>query len=187
MSVRRYPLEPFLALTRWTFSDVQAVVPCNGGEWRKRKAFGVTELTADRIACAAGLAPLNVWPDFGHRPCEECGEPFPPTSPLRRFCGRNCQARNAGRRRYERDPVYRERARASARRYHDETAEYRRAQRRRRYWENAEKERAEARARYRRQRAELDPKTASDLLQYGEPGAAVTAPALAETGRRSRH
>lgn len=125
--MRRYPLEPFLSLTGWTLSQVQDVVACNGSEWRKRKAEGVTELTADRIACAAGLHPHAIWPEMlDHaladvsKACEECGAMFvpPPKVPYKRFCERTCQARNAARRRYHADPDNRAKMQARARQYH---------------------------------------------------------------------
>ena len=143
--MRRYPLEPFFALTGWTLSDVQDIVACNGSEWRKRKAEGLTEQAADRVACAAGFAPLNIWPDFGMDPCEECGEPYPPSHPRRRFCSVRCADRNGKRRRYRTDPATRARKLARKAAYNDDCRDYKNAAERRRYWSDPERERARKR------------------------------------------
>ena len=129
--MRRYPLEPFFALTRWTLSDVQDVAGCNADEWRKRKTEGVTEQIADRIACAAGLVPQVVWPDFGLLPCDECGTPFARTHPRRRFCSRTCVSRRWQRSKYRSDAEFREAEKAARRQRYAECAEYEKARQRR--------------------------------------------------------
>ena len=145
--MRRYPLEPFLSLTGWTLSQVQDVVACNGSEWRKRKAEGVTELTADRIACAAGFHPHTIWPemldhaiaDLPDRRCDECDERFVPAPKARRdvrFCSKLCNKRYHYRKRYAEEIGARERERSQ--RFYAENAEYVRAQKRRRYWQQRE-------------------------------------------------
>ena len=137
----RYPLAPFFALTGWTMSDVAEVAPCSGQEWRKRRDEGVTERIADRIAVAAGLAAVNVWPELlddqiaaCSKVCDECGEGFVPSHKARkdaRFCSRNCNKRFHYRKRYREALAEQERDRA--RRYYDENRSYVLAQKRREY------------------------------------------------------
>jgi hypothetical protein len=149
VSVRRYPLEPFVTVTRWTLSQIQDVAPCNGSEWRQRKALGLTELAADRVACAAGFHPHEIWPemldhaiaDLPDRSCDECSVVFVPNRPsIQRFCSRRCYRR------------YHARATERRRRATPEGAARNRDRRRRYYAENAEYERARERQRYRQQR-----------------------------------
>lgn len=142
---RRYSLEPFVALTRWTFSQIQDVAPCNGSEWRLRREQGVTERIADRIACAAGYHPHEVWPemldhaiaDLPDRRCDECDGEFIPARPsIQRFCSRRCYRRHHARntvRRKRATPEGAEANRERRRRYYAENGEYERARERRRY------------------------------------------------------
>lgn len=147
---RRYPLDPFVALTRWTFRDIQNVAACNGSEWQIRKEHGVTEYVADRIACAAGYHPHEVWPemldhaiaDLPDRDCAECGQTFIPNRPsVQRFCSPRCYRR------------YHSKANTRRRRATPEGAELNRARRRRYYAENREYERERERRRYHEQKA----------------------------------
>lgn len=145
--VRRYDLQRFINLTRWTWTQVQEVAPCNGEEWKKRREFGVTEQAADRIACAAGWHPHEVWPemladaiaDLPDKDCDECGETFIPNRPsFQRFCSKRCYRRHHGRNSMQRrraDPVEAEKNRERRRAYYAENAEYERARERRRYYE----------------------------------------------------
>ena len=147
---RRYPLEPFFALTRWSLSDVQDLAGCNASEWRIRKAEGVTEFVADRIACAAGFHPHEVWPemldhainDLPDRDCDECGQSFIPARPsIQRFCSRRCYRRfhaRASTRRIRATPEGAAKNRERRRRYYAENADYERARERRRYHQQRE-------------------------------------------------
>lgn len=137
----RYPLDPLVALTGWTLTDVRRLAPCNGTEWRTRQEAGVTSYIADRIACAAGYHPHEVWPEMARhefeelsRECEECGELFLPSHKARkdvRFCSKRCGRRFSYRKRYYEATGERERARK--RREYAECADYYRAAARRRY------------------------------------------------------
>lgn len=141
---RRYDLAPFLALTGWTMSRVQEIAPCGGREWRRRKAEGVTEYIADRIATAAGLHPHNVWPEMhadaiaiDGKVCDECGERFVPARSIQRFCTRPCYRRHHSRKangKYRRTEVGAAKNRERRRRYYRENREYERERERRRYW-----------------------------------------------------
>lgn len=148
MTARRYPLTDLIALTGWSFSQIQDVAPCNGTEWRLRRDQGVTEYIADRLACAAGYHPHEVWPemldhaiaDLTDRECDECGDLFVPSRPsIQRFCSRRCYRRHHARateRRRRATPEGAERNRALRRRYYAENAEYERARERARYHAN---------------------------------------------------
>lgn len=145
MTARRYPLDPFTRLTRWTMRDIQNVAACNGTEWRIRKDRGVTEPIADRLACAAGWHPHEIWPemldhaiaDLPDRACANCGETFIPNRPsIQRFCTRRCYRRHHSRatnRRRRSTPEGAEANRARRRSYYSANAEYERARERRRY------------------------------------------------------
>lgn len=145
MTARRYPLEPFLALTGWSYVRIQQVAACNGTEWRIRKEHGVTEQIADRIACAAGWHPHEIWPemldhaiaDLPDRVCDECHELFIPARPaIQRFCSRRCYRRwhsRATNRRRRATPEGAAANRERRRRYYAANAEYERARERRRY------------------------------------------------------
>lgn len=147
MTARRYSLEPFFALTRWTMRDIQDIAACNGSEWKIRKERGVTEPIADRIACAAGWHPHEVWPemlddaiaDLPDRTCPECEQQFIPNRPsVQRFCSKLCYRRHHARetnRRRRANPVEQAKNRERRRRYYAENAEYERARERRRYYE----------------------------------------------------
>lgn len=155
----RYSLDHFMALTGWTLSQVQDVAPCNGTEWRTRKQEGVTEFVADRIACAAGLHPHEVWPEMldhaleaAAKACaaDDCSDDFVPTDARQRFCSKRCKSR-AWQQRQRRDAAYRKREAERRRGYYAESAEYERRREQRRYWANPERYRAARRDRYRRE------------------------------------
>lgn len=133
MTARRYPLEPFLQLTGWSLNRIETIAPCGGDEHRLRNERGVTERIADRIACAAGWHPHEIWPemldhaiaDLPDRACaaSDCTERFVPTNGKQRYCSRNCQSRVWQRRRYATDEAFRrseiERRRRTYRQHHD--------------------------------------------------------------------
>lgn len=106
---RRYPLDPLFQLTGWTMNTVTRLAACNGSEYRIRRAFGVTEQTADRLAIAAGLHPWAVWPDMAVVATQEvlrrcaadgCDQMFLPHSraPHALYCSPRCRQREKARR-----------------------------------------------------------------------------------------
>lgn len=101
MKERRYDLTPFFDATGWTMTQVREIAPSNAGEHRLRRAEGVTERIADRLAVAAGLHPFLVWPDMAEhviddqrRECaaDDCNTPFVPTAG-QRYCTPTCRQR----------------------------------------------------------------------------------------------
>lgn len=136
-----------MALTGWTMDQVRAVAPCNGNEYRLRRAHGVTEAIADRLAVAAGYHPFEVWPEMledaaAERRCDRCGGGFVPVRRAQRWCSPRCRVFNAQaahlRRRRRNDPAWAEQQRQRSRRYYRETADYQRAQARARYRQKRE-------------------------------------------------
>lgn len=137
----RYPLGPLLALTGWTFADVNKVAPCNGSEYRLRAAEGVTERIADRLATAVGLHPHLVWPAMAEHAAEEAARADAEALERKRASSRRTAAKRrrradvrAAEAAYMREYQASERAKAAARAY------------RRRYYE-ANRERELARQR----------------------------------------
>lgn len=157
---RRYPLEPLLALTGWTMTDVRDIAPCGGEEYRLRVEHGVTERIADRVAVAAGLHPHVVWPEMADhaledasRPCadERCTTTFVPTRKSHRYCSPACfqraYKRAKYRARYATDPAFREAELARARVKREADKRARKVKARAYYLAHAEEIRAKARAR----------------------------------------
>lgn len=132
MTARRYPLDRFLQLTGWSLNQTQTIAACNAAEWRLRNEHGVTERIADRIACAAGWHPHEIWPemldhaiaDLPDRVCvaDDCDQRFVPANGKQRYCSRNCRSRWWQRRRYADDEAFRtaeiERRRRAYRQHH---------------------------------------------------------------------
>lgn len=155
-------MAPLLALTGLNISQLTRRHSISGATAKA----GLTEATADRIACAHGLHPLLVWPDWGtHTPAptpptrtcadEKCGATFTPEHPLRKYCNRSCQ-RRANQRRWKRnrartDPAYRAQLAEAVRAYRDDIGrDAVNAAERRRYHRDAEARRTARRERYRR-------------------------------------
>lgn len=135
---RRYPIAPLIAATGWSMARIRDIAPCNGDEYRDRIERGVTERIADRLATAAGLHPLLLWPnwlDNATVPCAECGEPFFPCRRGHRYCSRRCGnrvlQRNRWRALYASDPGFREAERARRRAAYQECSTYEKARQRR--------------------------------------------------------
>jgi len=79
----RYPLEPLAALCRArhhpanethntdTMTSIGIVIAVTGTDaavvhrWNRRG--GIPEVSADRVAVALGLHPINIWPNWGQR------------------------------------------------------------------------------------------------------------------------
>lgn len=178
---RRWPLEPFYAVTGWTLSQVCDEARCGGGERRRRRDEGVTERIADRIACAAGFHPWLIWPDMGDvaiadagRVCadERCGAVFTPVG-HQRYCTPLCRSRAHERAKYQNDPAHAEARRVKRRVDYKDGLAYERQQGRRYYEANAEKLRAQRRDRYARQKAaSMSPPPAHDPVMVTTSGAA---------------
>lgn len=151
---RRYPLEPFLRLTGWSMQRIRSIAPCGGEEYRTRLERGVTELIADRLACAAGHDPYVVWPEMlDHQivdvsaACQECEKQFVPTRKGHRFCSDRCRERLRMRAKYQ-DPNFAAAKRAARARYYAEAGSYERARERRKYHTDPERARQRARGYY---------------------------------------
>jgi hypothetical protein len=68
----RLPLEPLVA-RHGGVSGLARALGCNTGQVGKWRQRGVTLLSADRIAVALGLHPVEVWPEW-YAVCEEADE-----------------------------------------------------------------------------------------------------------------
>lgn len=89
-------------------TQVCEMAPCGGDEYARRLEVGVTERIGDRLACAAGFHPHEVWPqmlddaiaDLPDKWCPECDCLFIPSRPsVQRFCSKRCYGKNAWRER----------------------------------------------------------------------------------------
>lgn len=109
---------------------------------RRWRQSGLTRTMAERLAEAAGYVPYEVWPELldetiaaMERECaaEDCTSRFipPAKAPNKRFCSTTCKARTLRRRRYQTDLVFRDRTKASWRRYYSETRDWQVARSRR--------------------------------------------------------
>ncbi len=167
MTTRRYPLAPFLQLTGWSLNRTQEVAPCNGTEWRLRNEHGVTELIGDRLACAAGFHPHEIWPemldhaiaDLPDRACaaSDCTERFLSDDPRQKFCTPRCKAR-AWARAHRETQDGTDKNNAARRRYYADHKAYERGRQRRSYWADPERERARKRTERARKRPDLGPR-----------------------------
>lgn len=132
--LRRYPLEPFFAVTGWPMSRVTKTCSCNGPEYRRRQEEGVTELIADRLAHAAGRHPFEIWPEMRTDAIASADR-----RDEQRLIVRREQWAASSRRRWATDPAYRAYRAEYMRAYRAEAREVIAAQKRR--WREANRER----------------------------------------------
>lgn len=134
----RYPLQPLLDAAGVTLNGLRQLVPMNGSTYRNAREHGLTEQQADRYACALGLVPWSVWPEWLHDVWQECAHPdcserfLPhPKGNHRRFCSHRCRRRYNERRARELSLPSAENKREYRRRYYAENGDYERARQRR--------------------------------------------------------
>ena len=69
---RSWPLQPLLELTELSLPDIaQRIGRCRRTGWRLAADGWVNDRLADALACAAGLHPVLVWPDWNAGAVEE--------------------------------------------------------------------------------------------------------------------
>lgn len=132
MTELRYSLEPILRLTGWSFAHVQTLAPCNGEEYRLRRAEGVTERIADRLATVAGLHVYVVWPEMAGAvmgdlmiPCAGCPVRFVPVNGNQKYHDGACKKATWARVKYQSDPEFAAMRRERSASQHKDTREYR--------------------------------------------------------------
>jgi hypothetical protein len=157
--VRRYPIEPLMALTGKTQFALLEGRRVNSETWSNIRDRGFTPQMADKVACANGFHPSLVWPSWEQDEwdelsveCAECNERFVPRWPRHVYCSKGCRdahnVKKYRRRRYAEDPEYRQRVLDKGRAYRAETVRAKRATDARYRAENAEARAERERARY---------------------------------------
>ena len=139
----RFPLEPLLARFDSCADLGRAVGVNRRSVYDKQKRGGLTLATAEEWCDRLRVHPSEVWPTWAAAVVTtiECAAPdcagrFLPTQPgqgrTRRFCSEACRVRTWKRRKYQKDPEFRERLRRRRRAYYAENGAYERAQQARR-------------------------------------------------------
>jgi hypothetical protein len=153
--VRRYPIEPLMALTGKTQFALLEGRRVNSETWSNIRDRGFTPQMADKVACANGFHPSLVWPSWEQDefdelsiPCKECGERFIPKRKGHVFHVVACAKRAQARDRYQNDPEYRAKRIAAVKAHDDATRRAKRLKKAQHHRENAERIRAEKRAYY---------------------------------------
>lgn len=135
-SERRFSITPLVeALNLEPGASVSRALGVSGTRLASFAEFGVDERTAERLAVRAGFVPYLIWPELMDQAiadlekvcaADDCDERFVPPlrQPYKRFCTARCKTRQQRRDQYRNDPVFREKAKASMRRYYAETREW---------------------------------------------------------------
>jgi len=111
-AAHRYPLQPLADAMGLSLAAACRALGVSGSTMQDYRHRGLTERVADRLAVRAGFHPAEVWPDWGHRVCDNelCGATFLPERNGQRFCTPICRRRTASRRwhneRYANDPAF---------------------------------------------------------------------------------
>lgn len=135
MSDRRYPFQALVDVMGCAPSTALRRLGVSGREGATYLERGVTLRVADRLAIRAGFDLYAIWPEALNdaiadveRECaaDDCTEVFVPPArvPHKKFCSKTCKSRDQRRRRYREDVAYRDRVKASMRRYYEETRDY---------------------------------------------------------------
>lgn len=137
---RRYPFQPLLNAADLPRREVRRQLGISGTNWQDYLNRGVTTRVADRLACAIGHHPAEIWPEWidhaieditvDHKDCAECGQPFEASSPRRRFCKPQCR-KNHHSRAWKSTPEGRRRNQEARRQYYAENRRYELARQRR--------------------------------------------------------
>lgn len=124
--MRRYSLQPLVDASGLSEHALGLAVGLSGSSLVTARRLGFSEAAADKYACRLGLVPWLVWSDWLEDLEVECAERscsvrFVPSRKGHRFHTRKCyyreKNREAQRRRYQNDPVYREQKKAATRAY----------------------------------------------------------------------
>lgn len=149
---KRYPIRPLLDVLNVSLSQIHRASGFNGEQYRTVRDKGLTEGQADRICVAFGLHPMFVWRDWLddlELVCadDSCGRRFVPARGNQKYCcpehGHRVAQRNYERRRYQTDPVYREKTLARMRVYDAGSRRAKKVKRSVYYRENRERELAQ--------------------------------------------
>jgi hypothetical protein len=155
--VRRYPIEPLMALTGKTQFALLEGRRVNSETWSNIRDRGFTPQMADKVACANGFHPSLVWPSWEQDEfdelsvaCKGCETLFIPKRKGQKFCTHPCghryRERVRRRKRYATDPEYAQKRRDDARAYYEEAKRAKQLYRRVYYLANKEKEAARQKA-----------------------------------------